>query len=1668
MKRFHSHLLITLILTCFTLLESSLFAQNANFTASDTTICGSGAVTFTATGSNVANYSWVFGNGQTGGNFVSVTTTYSLTGNYTTTLYITYTNGLQDTITKPNFVEVFTPPTANFTASPLQICVGQSVQFTSTSITGSGVVTNYLWDFGDGNSSSATNPSHIYNLAGTFPVALIITDVNGCTDNIVQSSYITVVQPPSAVFTVNPTISCNTTTPINFVWTGPGGFTHSWNFGPGQGTSTAASPSHVYTVNGTYTVSHTITTTSGCTTTYTLPNAVQVGQTPPSINTTGTQFCTGQPINVQWQQVALNTISWNSGGGTPATSTAISPTFTYATPGTYTITATMTDTQTGCSSNSTLNVNVQNSPSVSFSSTTNLACEAPHTVSFTSNAPGATSYSWNFGDGTPTSTQANPSHVYNATGTFNVSLTVTNSSGCSATYQPTPAFVQIVRPVALFTALPNPQGCVPYIVDFQDQSTSTTPIVSWEWDFGTVPSSTSNLQNPTFTYNAVGNYTVVLIITNADGCKDTLVKTNYIKVGTPPIVNFTATPTDTCGAYPISFTSSSVPLGQSYWQFGLGQGTGSGATPSYTYTDTGYFDVTLIVNNQGCRDTLVKPNYIHIEGPIVKFSISPSQSCSAPVTVTITNQSVAATYYTWDFGDGSLPDYSQNPPPHTYTVPGTYTITLNSGSTTTGCTDVYTQTFIIDPPQAVFAANITQSCAPDSVFFFNLSTNSASCVWDFGDGGTSTVCNPVHTYLLPGIYTVILTTTNSIGCQLSDTIVNYINMNGLNVAFTVDSDSGCNPLTVQFTDQTLQTVPITQWNWNFSNGTSTQQNPMNIYNGGGMYDVTLSVTDQNGCVSTHTETGFITVFDPQVTFTANYPINCIGNPVSFTSNVVGANAASLYYSWTFGDGSSSTVSTPTPTHIYSANGSYMVSLTITDPNGCTNTYTQNNYITISSLTADFSTPGGVTAACPPFIANFSPLSSPPFSPLNLTYSWTFGDGGASIINNPSHIYILPGDYTVGMVITDASGCTASITETNLIHIDGPIATYTITPNETCPYIPISFTAIGTNVVQYHWNFGDGVSQQQNPTHSYVTPGQYIPTLTVVDGAGCTVLMPQSDTVLIHVPPIANFGVDSTFACVPANVVFTDSSTFTDGNLSTWVWTYGDGNTGANNPSPHTYTTPGYVDITMVVTDEFGCKDTLTKNDLIYLIPNNQPYQPIIYTASVVHDDSVEITFSAYKDIVGDFGQYRIFRSVGGGAPILVATVQDIQDTIIRDFAPAANTQPYCYTLNYVNHCGNMSANSVEHCTIDLSTTSLIDTIQLMWTPYSAWQPPLKYYIYRNTTYSSGTLIDSVPGTQLIYKDFRVDCNTYYSYRIKAKESGTSWKAWGDTAGVMSLHFTTLNPVETSLATVEQNKNIRIKWKIPNSVTKVYVLQIEKRDLNVQNSTFQQLAAFPIPFPTDYVDMSQNLSHNFEYRTFVLDSCGDKTPIGNVATNIVAKAKREGDGILISWSPYRDWVDGVDFYRIELKNEQNMPYTYVQVADVPGSDTFHYELNKPIVQSQNCYRIKAYKKYDNQTISLSNEACTGLSAEVIVPNAFTPNGDNINDEFALQGTFIKNFEMYIYDRWGAKVFESHNIENSWDGEKNGHAVPEGTYMYRGSVTGYSGVEKEFHGSLILIR
>ena len=223
---------------------------------------------------------------------------------------------------------------------------------------------------------------------------------------------------------------------------------------------------------------------------------------------------------------------------------------------------------------------------------------------------------------------------YVACGSYAASLTVTDDFGCTDSYS-TPNFLTITCPVANFTLAPS-SGCIPLTVSFNSTTSTGTP-VQWEWNYGDPASgaaNTGNTQNPSHTYNATGCYTVTLITTSAEGCKDTIVITNAVCCSTPPVVAFTANPLVNCANLPIYFTNQSTgtfPYSTYTWDFhGVPPYNNESnlPNPAYIYEDTGVFDVTLIVSNYGCSDTLTINDYVHLLPPVAHIVLT--RNCATP------------------------------------------------------------------------------------------------------------------------------------------------------------------------------------------------------------------------------------------------------------------------------------------------------------------------------------------------------------------------------------------------------------------------------------------------------------------------------------------------------------------------------------------------------------------------------------------------------------------------------------------------------------------------------------------------------------------------------------------------------------------------------------------------------------------------------------------------------------------------------------------------------------------------------------------------------------------------------------------------------------------------------------------------------------------------------
>lgn len=1143
----------------FVMLSLNGLAQvTADFTANTTSGCGPLIVNFQnlSTGSGLT-YQWNLGNGNTSVS-ENPAASYINPGTYTISLTVTGPGGT-DTETKNAYITVFTPPTPNISPSQTIGCYPFSIDFTDLSTPGDSPIATWSWDFGDGGTSTSQNPTHTYTTPGTFDITLLLTDVNGCASNmsfqdLIESNS----NNPTAEFTGDPLVSCLPPSDVVFSNTSSGGtgnLTYSWDFGDG-GTSSDLNPTNTYNAAGSFDVSLTVTDELGCSNTSLQTEYVEiVDNVSIDFVANNTTVCLGDNVSfVDISSPIPTSWTWDFGDGNSSTDQF--PVHTYTTPGTYEValTAVYSSSCQGTETK-TAYITVGQIPFADFTADQTAGCQTPFPVQFTNNSVGNSSldYVWTFGDG-EVSTDENPFHEYATNGVYTVSLTATNADGCSNTVTEAD-YINVALTEADF--LPDVFGfCQPLEVNFGDSSTSGTPIVSWEWDFG--DGNTSSLQHPTYTYADTGIFDVSLVITNDLGCTDTLTRTNYIFVYTPPVADFLDNDTVICPGE-LQFTDLSLNATDWFWDFGDGESS-TDQNPSHEFVDTGYFDITLITLNNGCSDTLLVENMIYVSPPIADLEYT--FDCSQPNEFIFSNQSYGFTSWNWVLPDGSTS--TDDPLTLTLPDPGQYLVRVTVSNDTSGCVDSANDTINVTQLQAGFSAANTQGCGPLDVNFTDESIDAVAYEWFFGTGDYTQQQNPTYSYFEIGSYDVTHVVADVNGC--TDTIIepSLITVIGSVVNFAVDTTIGCDTLAVSFIDLTTPPNSVSDWLWDFGDGnTSTQQNPTHIYQDAGSYDVSLTITDLGGCTNTILFEDTVRYIPyPEPAFEVDTTIGCMGTPFTFTNNSTG-NAVS--YLWSFGDGQTSTEESPV--HIYDSEGTYSVTLTAFNPNGCDSSVTAINLINIDHPEADFSA-FPTFAFCPPLLVEFTDLSSTDA----VSWFWDFGNGSTSSLQNPSHIYTESGSFSVTLIVTNANGCTDTVYAPDLVNLSGPSGDFNFFPDTAgCPPYDITFTSTAENVTTYTWDFGDGaLGTGETTTHTYTQIGSFIPTLILEDNNGCTFTYQSADTLRVT-PLVVDAGSDQT-VCQSDSVQLMGMG----GDSYSWSPTTGLSNSNAQSPDASPAQTTTYV------------------------------------------------------------------------------------------------------------------------------------------------------------------------------------------------------------------------------------------------------------------------------------------------------------------------------------------------------------------------------------------------------------------------------------------------------------------------------------------------------------
>lgn len=725
-------------------------------------------------------------------------------------------------------------PVPAFNNNPIA-CINIAENFSNTSTGAS----SYLWSFGDGNSSNAANPAHTYTSTGIYTVQLIATSTNGCVDSINGS--IEVLEPPTAFFTVAPDSGCG---PLNVGFNNQSfgqNISFSWDFGNGNNSNNQNPANENYPAgiiaDSIYYIQLDVSNFCG-----TVSHIDSVQVMPEPISIFGTNVNIGcSPATFEFSNTSLglpDVYTWDFGNGVTSNEddSLFNMVFTTgANDTTYTI---MMVAENECgidTSYHTITV-LPNQVTAFFNADTLVGCD-PLTVNFTQFSQNSNAYSWDFGDGN-VSTQHSPTHTFVNPGVYTVQLFA--DDGCS--YDTTSIDITVNgAPFVDFSSTPD-SVCVNEEFTFTNLSGA---LAGMTWDFGDGNSST--LTNPSHSYTTTGTYNVTLTgISATNGCPGSITKPVVVSIN--PIANFTFTPGNGCMPLPVSFTNNSTGADFYEWYFGDGNSS-TNIHPSHTYTSSGNYTVTLVATRlNGCTDTLEQIVNVY-PLPIAGFTLSQDSSCYSPVTLNINNTAQNAVNYSYDFGNGL--NSNLNSPSTSYAGPGTYTI-QQIVANTFGCLDTFEMDFTVYPtPVADFEIQTDTTCELYPVSFTNLSSNETSWQWDFGDGGNSSLENPVYQFPDSGSYVVTLMVYGDGGCgdtlNLNTPVVIYPSPVA---AFSYVNIQNPDPLsgTVEFTNES---IGASAYLWIFGDGSESNEiNPIYRYYQMGSFDTYLIAFNEYDCVDT--------------------------------------------------------------------------------------------------------------------------------------------------------------------------------------------------------------------------------------------------------------------------------------------------------------------------------------------------------------------------------------------------------------------------------------------------------------------------------------------------------------------------------------------------------------------------------------------------------------------------------------------------------------------------------------------------------------------------------------------------------------------------------------------------------------------------------------------------
>lgn len=1637
-------------------------------------------------GDPIVDYIWNFDAGNSPGVIVStpnstITHTINDTLCHDVSLIVVTSLGCRDTARIDDAVCAGIAPAGSFIIDTTEVCIRGFVNYYNTSV---GVFDTLIWavEFPGGLYIGVDTVQHQYTTDTICYLPRLIIGHNNCLDTVSVDSVC--VLAPLARFSHD--VDCSDTTyTVNFVDESGSRTTNWWwDFGDlnvTSDTSEVQNPSYTYPGPGTYSVRMIVwDSIRGCRDT--IDQTISINNANAYFELDTSQGCATFVMNSRNVDPSMSTYTWTAASATVLNQGTAGGRFSYATPGNFneTITLEVFESTSGCRDTFSRTLPVSVHGLTSNFTPPPLVCH-DYSRSFVSTSTASngqiTDYAWDFGDASPIVTTSSANHTYTTVGTYNVRLTVTD--GINSCQSSTTQSISIGDPIASIASLED-SACVnqPLLISSSSQNHNQ---LTWSANTGTIVGQGAASPSIVFTTPGVARDTLTLVAADAFGCRDTVVldTTFYISQVTASFIQ-----SDTIGCLPLTVTfidNSSTVLGTlTRWDWNLvnSQVTQNGTTTpvSETYTtQNAVFPTLQVTNSFGCSATAL--GLVQATQPLASFNLDDLTLCVGQ-TLSMTNTSQGnslSSFYTMGNGDTVF----VNAPTMTYSygTGGNYNICLfilDNG----GCRDSICQTLDVSRVDASFvAAPIAAACPPLVTTFTDQSTgNIVSWDWNFLDnnvpiaGVRQTSGAPfAYTFNFPGIYDVRLAVLDNFGCVDTFIISDLINIDGPIGSFSFINSSGCIPLPVDFTISVVNTDSVQLVTRNGTIGFNTNPlvpstiNYTHNYNVAGDFNPVLILTDATGCSVAYPTTDSVHTEELELTLTQNGTFNCNTDTITYVAVVTSSEIPVT--NWTTNGGtvlsstSTRTILSNSPflmrdtlvhTVIYNIPGYYTVDISTTN-SGCTRTVLGDSVLIAGSPTSFFTF--AIPDPCVPDSVVFNNSSNTPFGQIT-SYQWAFGDNTTSTTTSPTHLFpratTVPVDYTVTLTVANEYGCSATFsTDVRIFPTINPIADGDTT---ICLFGTAPLRSSGG--INYQWSPTTGLSCSNcpNPIASPSRTTNYI--LAVDNGGFCTVTFNVGVTV-IDVEPIIS----------PPNptICFGDLIQLFAQGADFYAWSPSAGLSATTGSavvaSPQTTTTYQVIGI-----GALGCRDTANVTVTVVPLPTLSILTPDTF---VCPGSTIQIrTTTSATTPVYTWGPTATLSCGNCANPFATPTGLTTYRVTVTEGATSCSVTDEVTVFVYTNPITNVVPSDTTICPGD---TILLRTFPVNVGREYDWSPALGLssttvenpYAFPmvSTNYSltitlpTGCTVTNTANVNVVdFTDITVGYDTLIcsgsSVNLFANTNAPATFIWAPATGLSDPNIA--NPIASP------------------TVTTNYVLTIDR-----QNCQFIDSALIEVVYDTDLRvageaictgDTTQIVATGARAYVWTPSdglsdpNIADPLVFPTVTTTYlvrgsVATCNDDVDTITVVVHPLPDadiLSSRTSFFlgeSIQLTGTTNsagntiswIPTTYLTCSDctnptsVPDTTITYFFV---AVDTNGC------ENSDNITLRLIDQ-CN--PENIVVPNAFTPNGDGNNDRlFVRRIPSINSF--VIYDRWGKKVFHTSNINDGWDGKIDRADAQSGVYVW----------------------